>query len=109
VTLAKIEAAERAAIALGRFAEPEEPTSAVAFLAPGCWALPRRHRAGDGGSLCPRPGIRCGRSRSRRRGGARGISGWAARMVEERSRLLLRIAEGIQGEGEAFARAERIH
>ena len=38
VTLAKIEPAERAAISLGRFAEPEEPASAVAFLAPaaGC-------------------------------------------------------------------------
>ena len=38
VTLAKIEPAERAPIPLGRFAEPEEPASAVAFLAPaaGC-------------------------------------------------------------------------
>ena len=35
----RFEPAERAAIPLGRFAEPEEPASAVAFLAPsaGCY------------------------------------------------------------------------
>ncbi|MGH8587953.1 MAG: aldehyde dehydrogenase family protein, partial [Gammaproteobacteria bacterium] len=40
---------------------------------------------------------------------ARGaFPGWARQTVEERSRLLLRIAEGIEGEAEALARAESI-
>ena len=58
VTLAKIEPAERAAIPVGRFAEPEEPASAVAFLAPaaGCYLddISSRH----GACLCPRPGAK---------------------------------------------------
>jgi len=40
---------------------------------------------------------------------ARGaFPGWARQTVEERSRLLLRIAEGIEREAEALARAESI-